>query len=92
MDCSRFRISSGLSVSRRRGRGRVRPEILERMRFMPRGAGRGSTAGEVDGDALMPSSSPALPSSSALRLRPDMAEEREETARGQVLESGRMWQ
>jgi hypothetical protein len=32
-------------------------------------------AGEVDGDALMRSSSPALPSSSAFRLRPVMAVE-----------------
>jgi hypothetical protein len=82
MDCRRLRISSGLRVSRRRGRGSGRPEMLVRMRFMPRGAGRGSTAGDVDGDALIRSSSPALPSSSAFRLRPVIADEGEKTAKG----------
>jgi hypothetical protein len=56
--------------------------MLVRMRFMPRGAGRGSTAGDVDGDALMRSSSPALPSSSAFRLRPVIAGVGAKTAKG----------
>lgn len=55
--------------------------MFVRMRFMPRGGGREDRAGEAEGEADMRSSSPPLlPSSSALRLRPDMADEGERTA------------
>ena len=55
--------------------------MLVRMRFMPRGGGRDDRAGDAEGDADIRSSSPPLlPSSSAFRLRPVMADEGERTA------------
>ena len=55
--------------------------MFVRIRFVEcRGRFRGRTAGELDGDADIRSSSPPLPSSSAFRLRLAMAEDGEKTA------------
>jgi len=81
-----LRISSALSVSSSRGKGKGRPEMFVRIRFMGcRESFRCWTAGEPDGDADMRSSSPSIPSSSAFRLRLDIVEDNEKTAERVVL-------
>jgi hypothetical protein len=82
MDCSRLRISSAFRVSSNRGRGRGRPDVFVRIRFVEdRWKGRVGTAGEPLGLADMRSSSPLLPSSSAFLLRLDMLCEGERAVR-----------